>query len=106
VGDVPDRDIAHVQAAQRDGQPLRVSLVAATDLNTRRVGAVTDIARVVTHDPLEGPVVVVTVAVEPQPGFDARPGATVYPRIHCGRRSLGYVWFRRLYETVASWAAL
>jgi hypothetical protein len=103
---VPDRDIAHVQAARQNGQPVRVSLLAATDLNTRRVGAVTDIARVVTHDPLEGPVVVVTVAVEAQPGFDARPGATVYPRIHCGRRSLGYVWFRRLYETVASWAAL
>jgi hypothetical protein len=103
---VPDRDIGHVEAAQQDGQPVRVSLLAATDLSTRRTGTVQEIAQAVTHDPLEGPVVVVTVAVDPQPGIEPRPGATVYPRIHCGRRSLGYVWFRRFYETVASWLAL
>jgi hypothetical protein len=103
---VPDRDIAHVEAARQVGQPVRVSLLAATDLSTRRSGTVKEIAQSVTQDPLEGPVVVVTVAVESQPGVEPRPGATVYPRIHCGRRSLGYVWFRRLYERVASWLAL
>jgi len=103
---VPDRDIAHVEAARKDEEPVRVSLLAATDLSTRRTGTVKEIAQAVTHDPLEGPVVMVTVAVDPQPGVEPRPGATVYPRIHCGQRSLGYVWFRRLYENVASWLAL
>lgn len=103
---VPDRDIAHVEAARQNGQPVRVSLLAATDLSTRQSGTVTEIAQAVTHDPLDGPVVIVTVAVELQPGLEPRPGATVYPRIHCGRRRLGYVWFRRLYENVASWWAL
>ena len=33
---------------------------------------------------------------------DPRPGATVIAKIDCGRRSLGYVWFRELIEFVES----
>jgi hypothetical protein len=33
-----------------------------------------------------------------------RPGATVYARIHCGRKPLGYVWFHQLLERLRGWA--
>lgn len=103
---VPDRDICHVHDALASGAPLPVTFLAATDLESRRSGTVQDVAGVVEHDPLDGAVVVVTVAVAPDQELERRPGATVYPRIHCGRRSLGYVWFRRAYESAAAWLAL
>ena len=31
-----------------------------------------------------------------------RPGATATAKIHCGRRAIGYVWFRDLWEFVQS----
>jgi hypothetical protein len=34
----------------------------------------------------------------PQP----RPGATVIAKIHCGRRALGYVWLRQIFEAIQS----
>jgi hypothetical protein len=29
-----------------------------------------------------------------------RPGATVVARIHCGRRSLGFVWLHEFWEAI------
>jgi multidrug efflux pump subunit AcrA (membrane-fusion protein) len=103
---VPDRDIGHVHQARQSGAALPVTFLAATDLKTRRSGSIREVAGVVEHDPLDGSVVVVTVDVAPNQDFERRRGATVYPRIHCGRRPLGYVWFRRAYESVAAWLAL
>lgn len=102
---VPDHDIRHAIDARAAG-PLQVSFVMATDVETQYHGTVTDVARIVDYDPLEGPVVVVTAEVERTEGLDLRPGATVYPYIECGRRSIGYVWFRRLIDSTKSWLAL
>jgi hypothetical protein len=40
--------------------------------------------------------------VQVPPGQVAAPrrGATVLAKVHCGRRSLGFVWFRELIEFV------
>lgn len=103
---VPDRDIEHVLAAQESSDPLTVTFVTATELETEHVGTIVDIAKVVEHDPLDGPVVVVTVDVENADAIKRQPGSSVYSRIHCGRRSIGYVWFRRLYEAAVSWISL
>jgi multidrug efflux pump subunit AcrA (membrane-fusion protein) len=103
---VPDRDIGHVLAAQQTAAPLRVMFTTATDLDTRHFGTIVDIGQTVEYDVLDGPVVVVTADVDAEHEFERRPGETVYPQIYCGRRALGYVWFRRLYERLAAWAAL
>jgi multidrug efflux pump subunit AcrA (membrane-fusion protein) len=101
---VPDRDISHVLAARRDtNEGPDVSFVVATDLEREQRGQVIDIARAVEHDPVEGPTLLVTVAVDRARLGDVRPGASVYPRIHCGRRAVGYVWFRRAIEAVVAW---
>ena len=46
----------------------------------------------------EGNVVVIKVAINKQDIDPAnlRAGATVTGKVHCGRRSLGYVWFHDL----------
>ena len=35
--------------------------------------------------------------------LDARPGMTAEVRIHCGERSLGYVWLHDIWDSVYSW---
>jgi multidrug efflux pump subunit AcrA (membrane-fusion protein) len=104
--DVSDRDIAHVRRALRADEPLRVSFVTATDVDTRHEARVTAVSHVVEHDAREGAIVTVTAALARTQDVELHPGATVYARIHCGRRPAGYVWFRRLYETAATWWAL
>lgn len=103
---VPDRDVRHVTDALERPGPLDVTFVTATDVETQHRGRVTDVARAVEYDPHDGPVVVVTAEVERTEALDPRPGATVYPYIDCGRRPIGYVWFRRLIDSTRSWLAL
>jgi hypothetical protein len=104
--DVPDRDVAHVRRAQRADEPLRVSFVTATEVDARHEALVTAVSQIVEHDARDGAMVKVTAGVTRTQDIELYPGATVYARIHCGRRPAGFVWFRRLYETAATWWAL
>jgi hypothetical protein len=56
-------------------------------------------------DNLDGelPSVEVRVAIDEGSLAAARPGMNAQVRIHCGRRSLGYVWLHDVWETVYSW---
>ena len=42
----------------------------------------------------------VTVDFDKQQLAELRPGMTVFAKLHCGRRSIGYIWFRELFEVV------
>ena len=42
----------------------------------------------------------VDVAIDRGALTEPRPGATVIARIHCGRRSLGYVWLHEVWEFI------
>jgi hypothetical protein len=44
----------------------------------------------------------VTVGVDHERIAERAPGAGVVARIHCGRRSVGYVWLHDLIEAVRS----
>ena len=50
----------------------------------------------------EGNVVEITVAINKQDIDPAnlREGAAVTGKVHCGRRSLGYVWFHDLFAFI------
>jgi hypothetical protein len=50
----------------------------------------------------EGNVVLVRVAIDKRQLSQLRRGASVVAQVHCGRRSLGYVWFHDLVEFVQS----
>jgi multidrug efflux pump subunit AcrA (membrane-fusion protein) len=101
---VPDDRMGHVLfARQHRQQPMRVSFVVATDPGREYFAALDSIAQLTETD-AEGRATVAAV-VELPPGTiaDPRPGAEVIAHIHCGRRSLGYVWFHDLIDAVRSW---
>ncbi|MBI1311733.1 HlyD family efflux transporter periplasmic adaptor subunit [bacterium] len=100
---VPDQNIGYVHAAQRELKPdLSVTFVLATNPEREWRGTVRDIARTTSSHPEDGPTVLVTVAIDRSeiPLDELRPGATVIPRIHCGRRPIGFVWFHELYHVL------
>jgi len=98
---VPDADVGHLLAAQQhSGSPLPVSFLLATDPavthrgQIERVALATDMA----SDDSPGALTIVRIAGE-RPG-DARAGTGVTARIHCGRRSIGYVWLHDLFDAI------
>ena len=48
----------------------------------------------------EGNTVLIKVAVNKDELPQLRPGASVVAKLHCGRESIGYVWFHDLIEFV------
>lgn len=96
---VPDDHIGHVLTARRELQPeLDVSFVLQTDPSRTFRGTVQDVAMTTEIDEKEGPTVLVTVKIDRAQIPRLRPGATVIPKIYCGREPIGYVWFHELYE--------
>ena len=61
-------------------------------------GRIADVALSTDVDGIEEPTVLATVQFDRNQVANLRPGATVLARIHCGRRSLGYVWLHDLFE--------
>jgi hypothetical protein len=48
----------------------------------------------------DGNTVLIKVAIDKNELPQLRPGASVVAKLHCGRRSEGYVWFHDLIEFV------
>ena len=107
---MPDDRIGHVLAAEdeqksaHDDAPLDVSFIVATEPGTTHSGQVKRIALATETDKTTGATVLVTADFDRStiPADELRPGATVVAKIHCGRRSLGYVWLHELWETIQS----
>ncbi len=98
---VPDRQIAHVLAAQRTlGRTLEVSYVLGTAPAVMLRGTVREVA-MRTEVP-EGDVAYVQVFVDVDRTElpELVPGASVLANIACGRRSLGYVWLHDFVNAV------
>lgn len=100
---LPDRRAGHVRAAQQALQTdLPVSFILASDPSATYQGRLREVAMSAEVDEEHGSAVRVIAAAEPGQTSDLRPGASVVAKIHCGRRSLGYVWFHELIEFVQS----
>ena len=102
---VADNRIGHVvEAQERDKQDLPVAFILATAPGVSYEGKVGRVALSTETDKATGSTVLVTVAFDRAaiPPEQLRPGATVTAKIHCGRRSLGYVWLHELWETIQS----
>lgn len=99
--EVADDRIGHVLEARRAlGDNLAVSFLLATDPGTVYRGAIENVALATDVRPPEKAAVRVTVGVDRAAIRGLRPNATVVSRIHCGRRAIGFVWFRGLWETI------
>lgn len=107
---VPDDRIGHVLTAEESQKsagrdlPLDVLFQVANEPGATHSGEVKRIALATETDKAAGATVLVTASFDRStiPAAELRPGATVTAKIHCGRRSLGYVWLHQLWETIQS----
>lgn len=96
---IPDRFVRHVLAAQvakQEGLRVRFLFRMAPGISySAKLGAV----NLATDLDQEGELsTMATVPLNHSDIPDLRPGSNVIARIHCGRRSLGYVWLREFLE--------
>lgn len=98
---VPDNRTGHVlEARSAAQQPLAVSFALSAEPGVEYLGTLNDLALATDVNDVAGPTVLATVSFDREQVSGLRPGATVLARIHCGQRSLGYVWLHDLYEFV------
>lgn len=96
---VPDHRIGHLLTARNElGENLAVSFILATDPDVTYHGEIEKVALSTDLDENQSPSVLVTVHIDRGEIPRLRPGATVIPRISCGRKPLGYVWFHDLWD--------
>jgi multidrug efflux pump subunit AcrA (membrane-fusion protein) len=101
---VPDRQIAHLLAAQKElGQALDVNYALGTAAAVKLRGKVRQVAVRAETPEGEDPYVQVFVDVDRSELSELVPGATVYAAIDCGRRCCGYVWFHDLIDAIRAW---
>lgn len=99
--DVPDDKIGHVLAARKQIRAdLDVSFMLATAPGATYHGTVEKVALATKPETDEVAHVLVTVRFDRDQIPRLRPGATVVPRIDCGKRPLGYVWFHSVWEAI------
>jgi hypothetical protein len=93
---LPQRRFGELSAARRDTRPeLDVELSPTSEPDLSFAGRITRVdGRADIHQPDEGSVVLVGAAAEVDSWPSKQDGAEMRARIHCGRRSLGYVLFR------------
>jgi multidrug efflux pump subunit AcrA (membrane-fusion protein) len=101
---VPDDQIGHVLAAQKEqGQELKVEFLLATDPETTYTGKISQISMTTEPGEENSASVLVTVSINREDIPELRPGATVIPKILCGQKPVGYVWFHGLIDAVKTY---
>ena len=101
---VDDDRIGHVLAARRAASAdLEISYFVAMAPNDVYAARLKDVA--MTTDAVEraSPQVLASASLDSRALPPLRPGASVVAKIHCGRRSLGYVWFHEVWDAVRTW---
>jgi multidrug efflux pump subunit AcrA (membrane-fusion protein) len=101
--DVPDDRAGYLLEAQQSLSPnLDVTFTPVGEPGSEFHGRITEVARSAELDELDQPRVRVQVEFDKDDVAGLRPGATALARVHCGRRSIGYVWLHDLYHYVQS----
>ena len=100
---ISDDQAGHVLAAQQEfGPPLPVSFILATDPGVPYTGQLRELGTATEVDDAGRPTLFALVDLQAASVPQPRPGATVIAKIHCGRRALGYVWLRQIFEAIQS----
>ncbi len=100
---IPDRRVAHVLAAQAESSKLDVSFIVATDPGRRLQGTLGWVGSRTEISEFDGAFVPAKVAINRDELPQHVPGAEVTAKVHCGQRSLGYVWLHDLWDAARSW---
>jgi len=98
--DLPDRSAGHVQAARQQRDRLPVSFQLGTNPGVVGHGSLAFVSSATQLSAESQPAVRIVVDLNDASTSPFRPGATVVARIHCGRRSLGYVWLHEIWESI------
>ena len=98
---VADKNAGHMLRARQSLTPqLDVDFLLAAEPGRTYRGRVQEVSQNAEADEISGSHVRVVVAFDRTQIEQLRPGATALPRIHCGQRSLGYVWLHDLIDAV------
>ncbi|HUG69448.1 MAG TPA: HlyD family efflux transporter periplasmic adaptor subunit [Pirellulaceae bacterium] len=98
---MPERRMGHLAQAVEEGQRLpAVTFMLASHPGKEFAGQVTEIHRVAEVRGEEGNTVLLRVAVDKSELPELRSATTVTARVQCGRRSIGFVVFHELIETI------
>ncbi len=105
--EMPEKRMAHLlNAVGQSSQPLKVTFSLASHPGREYEGTLVQIDKRLEVRSQEGNAALVMVAFDKRqlPPDLLRTGTRVTTQVHCGRRSIGYVWFHELFETVhAAW---
>jgi multidrug efflux pump subunit AcrA (membrane-fusion protein) len=97
---VEDKEIGPLLKARQTTPDLAVDFTLAAEPGPVYRGRVQDVSLSTQTDGNGLSYIRVQVQFDRGQLPQLRPGATVIPRIHCGQRSLGYVWLHDLIEAV------
>jgi len=100
---IPDDEMGHVLDAQAEfGDNLEVSFVLASQPGLVHRERLDSVSAATDLTPDDLPMVLAHVNLDRVPIGRPKSGMTVNARIHCGRRSIGYVWLHDLLEAIQS----
>lgn len=101
---IPERRVLHLTEARRSGDgALDVSFALATNPGQVLWGKLDQVGGRTEITEADGSVVLATASIDAEEIPERVPGASVVARIHCGRRSIGYVWLHDLIDAVRTW---
>jgi len=100
---MPEDRMGHLVRAQLAlGEKLPVTFIMAMEPGVTYEGVLEKIHERAQVHGEAGNTVLIRVSIDKNKLPQLRRGATVIAKVHCGRRSLGYVWFHDLFEFVQS----
>jgi hypothetical protein len=98
---VPERRMGHIARAAREfAAGLTVTFMLATHPGQEFTGQVVEMHRSAELHGDNGNSVILRVAIDKESLPELRCDSSVTARIHCGSRSVGYVWFHEVIETL------
>jgi hypothetical protein len=99
--EINDTRIGHVlNAIKTSDNPVSVSCVFVSNPDLGSHGKIISIDQSTKENLIGTPVVNAIADFDFPLTLEQRPGAKILANIHCGTRSLGYVWFHELIDTV------
>lgn len=98
---IPESDVRHVlKAIEGSNQPLKVRYALETTPESFHETSLGRLSSAVNVNEQGLLTTTAQATVENSQHSNERPGAGVVAFIHCGRRSVGFVWFRKLIEFI------
>ena len=98
---VPDGESGHVRDALKDHESVQIDYVILSQPKTSRRAHLTKMARAVQHTPRSGIAIPVYADLDEETlPADVLADSAIRARIHCPQQPRGFVWFRKIIESL------